>query len=125
MLTSPLRPDTGERSGSGGKESACNAGDLGSIPSLGRSLGERNGNPLQYSCLKNFMDRRGQAAVHGIARSRDTTVRISFLFTFICQQGSFPIRIKLIHPPSIQGQSLPLEHWKTRTGAACTQNVRV
>ena len=53
-----------------GKESACNAGDLGWIPGLGRSLGERNGNPLQYSCLENFMDRRGQAAVHGIAKSQ-------------------------------------------------------
>ena len=99
--------------GSVGKESACNAGDLGPIPSLGRSLGERNGNPLQDSCLENFMDRRGQPAVHGIAKSWDTTVRLSFFFTFICQQGSFPTRIRLIHPPSIQGQSLPLEHWKT------------
>ena len=36
-----------------GKESACNAEDLGSIPGLGRSLGEGNGNPLQYSCLEN------------------------------------------------------------------------
>ena len=42
---------------SAGKESACNAGDLGSIPGLGRSPGERNGNPLQYSCLGNPMDR--------------------------------------------------------------------
>ena len=40
----------------GGKESACNAGDLGSILGLGRSPGERNGNPLQYSCLENPMD---------------------------------------------------------------------
>ena len=40
------------------KESACNAEDLGSIPELGRSLGEGNGNPLQYSCLENPMDRR-------------------------------------------------------------------
>ena len=39
------------------KESACNAGDLGSIPELGRSPGEGNGNPLQYSCLENPMDR--------------------------------------------------------------------
>ena len=39
-----------------GKPSACNAGDLGSIPGLGRSPGEGNGNPLQYSCLKNPMD---------------------------------------------------------------------
>ena len=42
--------------GSDGKESACNAGDLGSIPGLGRSPGEANGNPLQYSCLENPMD---------------------------------------------------------------------
>ena len=44
-------------SGSEGNESACNGGDLGSIPELGRSLGEGNGNPLQYSCLENLMDR--------------------------------------------------------------------
>ena len=43
--------------GSGGKESACNVGDLGSIPGLGRSPGEVNGNPLQDSCLENPMDR--------------------------------------------------------------------
>ena len=42
---------------SDGKESACNAGELGSIPGSGRSLGERNGNPLQYSFLENSMDR--------------------------------------------------------------------
>ena len=39
------------------KESACNAGDPGAIPGSGRSPGERNGNPLQYSCLENSMDR--------------------------------------------------------------------
>ena len=43
--------------GSEGKESACNVGDLGLIPELGRSPGEVNGYPLQYSCLKNSMDR--------------------------------------------------------------------
>ena len=43
--------------GSDDKESACNAGDLGLIPGLGRSPGEGNGNPLQYSCLENPMDR--------------------------------------------------------------------
>ena len=42
---------------SGGKENACNAGDLGLIPELERSLGEGNGNPLHYSCLENSMDR--------------------------------------------------------------------
>ena len=44
--------------GSDGKESACNAGDPGSIPKLERSPGEGNGYPLQYSCLQNSMDRR-------------------------------------------------------------------
>ena len=43
--------------GSDGKESACNTGDPGSIPGSGRSLGEGNGNPLQYSCWKNPMER--------------------------------------------------------------------
>ena len=43
--------------GSDSEESACNAGDLGSIPGLGRSPGEGNGNPLQYYCLENPMDR--------------------------------------------------------------------
>ena len=43
--------------GLSGKESPCNAGDTGSIPGLERSPGEGNGNPLQYSCLENSMDR--------------------------------------------------------------------
>jgi len=42
--------------GSDSKESACNAGDLGSIPGLGRYTGKGNSNPLQYFCLENFMD---------------------------------------------------------------------
>ena len=54
-----------------GKESACNAGDLGSIPGLGRSPGAELGNPLQYSCLENPMDRgTWQFAVHGVIRVR-------------------------------------------------------
>ena len=57
--------------GSEVKASACNAGDLGSIPVLGRSPGERNGNPLQYSCLENPMDGEAWwATVHGVAMSR-------------------------------------------------------
>jgi len=47
---------------SGSKEFTCNAGDPGSIPGLGRSPGKGNGNPLQYSCLENFMDRGAQQA---------------------------------------------------------------
>ena len=57
--------------GSEDKASACNAGDLGSIPGLGRSPGEGNGNPFQYSCLKNPMDRGAwRATVHGVAKSQ-------------------------------------------------------
>ena len=57
--------------GSDGKESACNAGDLGSIPGSGRSPGKRNGYLLQYSCLENLMDRGAwQATVHGVAKSQ-------------------------------------------------------
>ena len=53
-----------------GKEFACNAVDPGLIPGLGRSLGEGNGNPLQYSCLENPMDSGAwQAIVHGVAKS--------------------------------------------------------
>ena len=60
--------------GSDSKESACNAGDLGLIPRLGRSPGEENDNPLQYSCLENPMDRGGwQATVHGISKELGMT----------------------------------------------------
>ena len=55
--------------GSGGKESACNAGDLGSIPGSGRSPGGGKVYPLQYSCLENSMARRAwQAVVHGVTK---------------------------------------------------------
>ena len=51
--------------------SACNAGDPGLMPGLGRSLGEGNGNPLQYSYLENPMDRGAwRATVHGVAKSQ-------------------------------------------------------
>ena len=56
---------------SDGKESACNVGDLGSIPGLGRSPGGGLGNPLQYSCPENPMNRGAWwATVHGSAKSR-------------------------------------------------------
>ena len=67
--------------GSDGKEFACNAGDLGSIPGLGRSPGEGNGNPLQYSGLENCMD----STVHGITKSQ---TRLS--------DFHFPILIKCV-----------------------------
>ena len=57
--------------GSDGKESACNAGGPGSLPGLGRSPGEGQDNPLQYSCLENSMDRRRawRIIVHGVTNS--------------------------------------------------------
>ena len=57
--------------GSDGKESTCNAWELGLIPGLGRSPGEGNGYPLCYSCLENFMDCGAwQAIVHGVTNSK-------------------------------------------------------
>ena len=57
--------------GSNGKESACSAEDLGSIPWSGRSPGEGNGYPLQYSCLENAMDRGAWwATVNGVTKSQ-------------------------------------------------------
>ena len=62
-------------------ESACSAGDLGSIPVLGTSPGEGNGNPLQYSCLENPMDGGPWwATVHGVTKSQ--TQLSDFTFTF-------------------------------------------
>ena len=64
----------GFRGGSGVKSPSVNAGDAGergSIPGLGRSFGEGNGNPLQYSCLENSMDGGvWRAIVHGVSKSR-------------------------------------------------------
>ena len=78
--------------GSDGKESACNAGDLGSIPGSGRYAGERNGNPLQYSCLENVMDRGAwQATFHGIAKSQTRLSDYHFPFHF----HNYPIEYSL------------------------------
>ena len=66
-----------------GKASACNAGDLGSIPGLGRSPGEVNGTPLQYSCLENPTDGEAwKAAVHGVAEGRTRLSNFTFTFHF-------------------------------------------
>ena len=67
MIKNPLQCFFG---GSNSKESACNAEDLGSIPGLGRSPGEGNGNPLQFYCLENSMHREAwQATVHEVSKS--------------------------------------------------------
>ena len=72
--------------GSDGKESACHAGDLSSIPRLGRYPGEGSGNPLQYFSLENPMDGRAlQATVHTVAKSQ---TRLSgFTFTLTSLEG--------------------------------------
>ena len=71
------------------KKSACNPGDPCSIPGLGTSPGEGNGNPLQYSCLKNSMDGGAwQATYHGVTKSR--TWQRDFTFTF-----SLMLKLKL------------------------------
>ena len=72
--------------GSDGKASAYNAGDLGSIPGPGRSPGEGNGNPLQYSCLENPMVGGGwQATVHGVIKSQ---TRLSDFLSYIRDKQS-------------------------------------
>ena len=68
---------------SAGKESTCNAGDLGLIPGLGRSPGEGKGYPLQYSGLKNSMD----YTVHEVAES-DTTEQLSLSLSPLCDFGA-------------------------------------
>ena len=71
--------------GSDGKESSCKVRDPGLIPGLKRSPGEGNGNPLQYSCLENLMDRGAwQAIVHWIAKNR-TQLRHTHTHTLIAQ----------------------------------------
>ena len=67
----PTPVSLGFPDGSDSKESACNVGDLGSIPGSGRPPGGGHGNPLQYSCPENHMDRGAwQATVHGITKSQ-------------------------------------------------------
>ena len=70
-FNTPLHQWTRFLGGSDGKESACNVEDLGSIPGMGQSPEEGNGNPLQYSCLENLMDRgTWQATVHEVTKSQ-------------------------------------------------------
>ena len=82
------------------KASACNAGDLGSIPGLGRSPGEGNGNLLQYSCLENPMDAGAWGAtVHGVTKSR---TRLSdFTFTFTHRPFMFNVVIDMVRFGSV------------------------
>ena len=99
--------------GSAGKESTCNAGDLGSIPGLGRSPGEGKGNPLQYSCLKVSMDRRAwQAIVHGVAKSRDwaTNTVVGLFLIFKGTSILFSIVAVPIYIPTNSAGGFPSLH---------------
>ena len=78
---------TSRAQGSDDKESACNERHLGSIPRLGRSPGGGHGNPLQYACLENSMDRGAwRAAVHGVEES-DATEWFSLHFMLHIETG--------------------------------------
>ena len=76
LISECYKNQRGFPGGSGGKESTCSAGDLGSIPGLGRSPGEGKSYPLQYSGLENSMDCR----IHGVAnKESDTTEQLSLM----------------------------------------------
>ena len=73
VVSFPFFHQLGFPDGSDGKGSACNAGNMGLIPGLGRSTGEGNGNPLKYSCLGNPIDREAcWATAHRVANSTHT-----------------------------------------------------
>ena len=97
--------------GSAGKESACNAGDLGSIPGLGRSRGEGNGCPLQYSGRENSMD----CIVYGVAKSQRGLSNFHFHFLYqLSHQGS-PRILEWVAYPYSTGYSWP----RNQTGVSC------
>ena len=87
--------------GSDSKESACNVRDLGLIPGSGRSPGEGNGSPLQYSCLENSLDRRTiRLQVREVAKSR---TRLSdYTFTFQLNTKVIPVFILSSYPSTSQ-----------------------
>ena len=74
FIKEEVQKDKGFTDGSAGEETACNVGDTSLIPKLGRSAREGNGNPLQYSCLENSMDRGAlQAIVEEVTESDTST----------------------------------------------------
>ena len=87
--------------GSYGKESVCNAGDMGLIPEWGRSPGERNDNPIQYSCLKNSMDRGTRWASPWGCKGSDTTEQLT-LSHFLDRKLYHLDSVKLHLPQFIQ-----------------------
>ena len=108
---------TGLPGGQDGKESACSARDLGSIPRSGRSHGGGHGNPLQYSCLANPMDRGvWRATVLGIAKSQTPLKQLSTQHTHMGSKVGFLVAQIVKNLPAVQetwvrshGQEDPLE----------------
>ena len=92
------KPLLGFPGGSDDKESTCNAGDLGSIPGLGRSPGEGHGSPLQCSCPENSMDRGAwRATVHGVRKSQtQLTVWAYHSIESSCWGRKIPVGIYLV-----------------------------
>ena len=92
--------------GSDGKEFVCNAGDMGLIPESRRSPRKRNGYPLQYSCLGNYMGREAQqATVHGVIKN----------WTLLSNQHFGPIKAPGLHLLLPYGSFLVLKHLLIRT----------
>ena len=107
----------GFRCGSAGKKSAWSAGDLGSIPGLGRYSGEGKGNPLQYSCLKDSMDRGAwQAIVHGVSKSWDwaTNTVVALFLIFKGTSVLFSIVAVPIYIPTNSAGVFPFPHTLSR-----------
>ena len=89
-----------------GKESACNAGDPGSVPGLGRSPGEGNGNPLQYPCLENPRDRGAwRAIVHGVAKSQTRLSDLTTTTTNPLAALCLPVHTGLCRPWSLHTEN--------------------
>ena len=98
--------------GSDGKESACNAGDPGSIPGLERSPGEGNGNPLQCSCLENPRDGEAWwAAIYGVAQSRTRLKRLSSSSSIL---WASLLAQTLKNPPAMQDIQVQSFGWEDR-----------
>ena len=99
--------------GSDGKESACNAGDLGSIPGLGRPPGGGHGNPLQYSCLENPHGQRSLVSYspRGLSRTQLSTAKLYFIlplwtpkfYTFFKAYFKCPLFVDFIYCSNLQG----------------------
>ena len=89
-----------------GKASACNAGDLGSIPGSGRSPGERHGNPLQYSCLENPMDGGAwRTTVHRVAKSQTRLSYFTFTFFSPIRKNSLVFLLLMLFSHSVVSNS--------------------